>query len=210
MARATAATRVLARSAPTASASSAAANATANVTPKTPPTTARRTVTGLATCEAPRDPQVKPPSGHSPRSQSIEVHSAAAPTAVRNGWPARRTRGNRAPNSAMDRAVRTVRAPHASVPKSWSHDRVSPNPDETEAEAQGEAAGGCRLPERDEQQRGGEERERPGGYGREGEREQHATDQGEGERDRQPAIGQAQSRQNIRRLSASWLRCFTR
>ena len=85
-----------------------------------------------------------------------------------------------------------------------------PEPHETEREPQGEPAGGRRPPEREEQQRGGEERERPGGHGREGEREQHATDQGEGERDRQPAIGQAQSRQNIRRLSASWLRCFTR
>ena len=80
---------------------------------------------------------------------------------------------------------------------------------ETVDEPEGEAATGRRLPEREEQDRWGDEREGPGRHRREGECGQHTTDQGEGERDGKP-IGQAQSRQNIRRLSASWLRCFTR
>ncbi len=40
---------------------------------------------GSSTCETPREPQVNPPSGQSPRSQSIAVQRAAAPSAVRNG-----------------------------------------------------------------------------------------------------------------------------
>ena len=120
--------RVGAPSAPAASTTSAAANATANVTPNTPARTARRTVTGLATCEAPREPHVKPPSGQSPRSQSIDVHNAAAPSAFSMGWPDRRTNGKQAPNNATDAAVSTVKALQARVPKSWSHESVSPKP----------------------------------------------------------------------------------
>ena len=76
-----------------ASASKAAANATANVTPNTPATTASRTVIGFETCDTPREPHVNPPSGQSPRSQSI---------AVQSGGGAERGE-ERAPGSAHER-----------------------------------------------------------------------------------------------------------
>jgi hypothetical protein len=116
------------RSPEAASASEAAAKATTNVTPNTPATTARRTVIGFETCDTPREPQVNPPSGQSPRSQSTAVHTAAAPRAVSRGRPGLPTRGNAAPNSATDSAASSVRAPHASVPKSITHDSERPNP----------------------------------------------------------------------------------
>ena len=116
------------RSRAAASASKAAANATTNVTPNTPAITARRTVILFETCDTPRDPQVNPPSGQSPRTQSIAVHAAAAPSAVRIGFPGLRTSANAAPNSATDSAVSNVRAPHASLPKSMIQDNVRPNP----------------------------------------------------------------------------------
>ncbi len=116
------------RSPAAASASKAAAKATTNVTPKTPAITATRTVIPFETCETPRDPQVNPPSGQSPRSQSIAVHAAAAPSAVSSGRPRLRTSGNAAPKSAIESAVSSVSAPHASFPKSMIHESVMPKP----------------------------------------------------------------------------------
>ena len=167
-------------------------------------------MTGLATCEAPREPHVKPPSGQSPRSQSIEVHRAAAPSAFSSGmagapdqWKAgaeqRHGRGREHRQGAPGEGAEELQPRER---ESEAHESVD--------EAEGEATRRRRVPQPDQQQRGSDECQRPGGHGREGERGQHAADQGEGERDRQPGVDQAQSRQNIRRLSASWLRCFTR
>ena len=193
-----------------ASARTAAANATTNVTPNTPATTATLTVMGLETCDTPSEPHVNPPSGQSPRNQSIAVHAVAAPSAVSNGRPRVRTSGKSTPNRATESAVSSVNAPHASVPNSMIHDSVDPEAGESVDEAEGEASRRGRVPQGHEQERGSEEGKGPGPDGREGQRGEHAPDQGKDVRDREPVFGQAQSRQNIRRLSASWLRCLTR
>ena len=90
--------------------------ATAKVTPQTPATVARRTVTRLSTCETPRPPQLNPPNGHAERIQSRTVQSAAVDRALTIGRPGRRSAGVMSPNRATDRAHRSVRAVHASVP----------------------------------------------------------------------------------------------
>ena len=186
-----------------ASASNAAENATTNVTPNTPAITAKRTVIVLGTCDTPSEPHVNPPNGQSPRSQSIAVHAAAAPRAVRTGRPGLRTSANTAPNKAIDEAVSSVKRTPSERAEEHDPRQRDPERHESEHEPEQEPLGGGRLPQRDEQERGREERERPGRDGREGERGQYAPDQGEDERDREPVLGQAQSRQNIRRLSAS-------
>ena len=90
---------------------------TANVTPNTPATVASVTVTRLSTWLIPTLPQVKPPSGQRPRSQSKSVHRAAAPNAETTGRPGRRMAGYSAPNSASESAITTVRETQASSPK---------------------------------------------------------------------------------------------
>ena len=97
------------------------------MTPYTPASTASRTVTPLDTCDTPSDPHVKPPSGHSPRTQSIRVHRAAAPAAVSTGCSCRRTSGYPRPKSATDSAASSVSANHPSVPNNRSHDSEMPN-----------------------------------------------------------------------------------
>ena len=79
----------------------------------------------LSTCETPRLPHPKPPSGQADRIQSITVHSAAIPTALTNGRPrpapdraraARRSRP-REPARSSGRSTPTHRTGRSS--RSW-------------------------------------------------------------------------------------------
>jgi hypothetical protein len=101
----------------TASTRSAFTATTTNVTPQTPAIVANRTVAWLSTCETPSEPQLKPPSGHDARIQSITVHSDARPTAVRTGRPRRITAGARSPNTTAEAVQRRVSDNHAICPK---------------------------------------------------------------------------------------------
>ena len=84
--------------------------------PHTPATEARRTVSRLSTCETPRLPHPKPPSGQADRIQSITVHSAAITTALTNGRPGRRQMGTSKPKIPTPRASTIVRPVHANAP----------------------------------------------------------------------------------------------
>ena len=188
---------------------SAAAKATANVTPYTPASTASRTVTPLDTCDTPSDPHVKPPSGHSPRSRS----------------------GSTGRRPQRRREHRMLVPPHERVPEAEERHRQrgqqrqreppkrpeQPQPRQRDAERgqsvdepEERAPQGSGAPEGGEQEGRCDERERPPPHRWERQGVQDATGDREEERDGEPGAGQAQSRQYIRRLSASWLRCFTR
>ena len=94
-------------------------------------------------------------------------------------------------------------------------DPIQGRPEERQPEDQPEegSSSGTGSAQRPEQRDQRHERERPHLRRREGERKQQSARDVEGERGRERdgrRAAQAQSRQSILRLSASWLRCFTR
>ena len=186
---------------------------TTNVIPQTPASVASGRTARSSTCEIPMLPQVNPPSGNMPRIQSTAVHKAANPIADRTGRSSRSIDGAMAPTTAIEAAESAVSANHASAPNRKIQYRVAPknaNPKTSPRSGSSSGTGSAQRPEQWDQRH---ERERPQLRGREGERKQQSARNVEGERGRERdgrRAAQAQSRQSILRLSASWLRCFTR
>jgi hypothetical protein len=102
------------------------ARPTTNVTPHTPASAASGNVRRFGACETPSDPQVKPPSGHIPRSHSMAVQAPAANTASTIGRSARHIAPTRSPNRATQAAHNSTSAVQAIVPNSAIQYSVAP------------------------------------------------------------------------------------
>ncbi len=81
--------------------------------PHAPVTEARRSRNGFPVWVDASSPQVKPPTGHIPRTHSMTVHSAASPITERTGRSPLHSTGANSPNAATYRARTTVSTPQA-------------------------------------------------------------------------------------------------
>ena len=106
---------------------------TTNVMPIEPAIEARGSRKGSSTCETPRPPQEKPPSGQTPRTCSMSVHAAATPAtrSVRER-PRNRILAMSA-KATMKRASNSTRDTNAASPNRMIHDRSSPKAETPDA-----------------------------------------------------------------------------